>query len=186
MLNLFKTLLKTFNMKNKDAFALLLAACLLLGCLYCPAQTGPGSAGMSRANERLVRTWMEDLSRHDTMALAGLYAESAQLYSPNWEGAETGPAGARKVYRRYFSSTPDLTHELTHLIATDSAVVIEYIFHGTFQNPEAGTPAYMQGKKYKLSACTRMDIHDGKIQRQVSYFDQVAFLRQVGFFDQHP
>jgi len=47
------------------------------------------------------------------------------------------------------------------------------------------TPDYMRGKKYSLQNCTRMSIMNGKITWQVSYFDQVAFLKQVGFFEQH-
>lgn len=141
-------------------------------------------AQTSAASARIARSWLDDLNRRDTLALAALYADTARVYSPNWEGAETGPPGVRGIYRRYFSSTPDLQHEMTHLIATDSSLVIEYIFRGTLSNPEGETPAYMKGKKYELHAITRMDLRGGKIAGQVSYFDQVAFLRQMGFFDQ--
>jgi steroid delta-isomerase-like uncharacterized protein len=149
--------------------------------LMVPAAT---RAQSSSTTSRIARAWLDDLNRRDTLALAALYADTARLYSPNWEGAETGPAGVRGIYRRYFSSTPDLQHEMTHLIATDSSLVIEYTFRGTLSNPEGATPAYMKGKKYELQAITRMDLRGGKIAGQVSYFDQVAFLRQMGFFDQ--
>jgi steroid delta-isomerase-like uncharacterized protein len=155
-----------------------LIGCLAAGSLPCRAQSAPSPSSP------IVRAWLDALDRHDTLALAALYADSAKIFSPNWEGAETGPPGIRKVYRRYFTSTPDLQHRIIHLIVTDSALVIEYFQRGTLQNPEGGTPAYMQGKKYELQCCTRMDIRNGKIQRQVSYFDQVAFLRQMGFFEQ--
>lgn len=133
---------------------------------------------------QLAATWIADLNRHDTNALALLYLDTAKLFSPNWEGARIGPDGARTVYSRYFTGTPDLTHEMTNLIVTDQAIVIEYTSHGTFTHPEPGTPEYMRGKAYTLQTCTRLDIQNGRIARQVNYFDQVAFLRQVGFFDQ--
>ena len=135
--------------------------------------------------QKLAQTWLDLLNRHDTLALAGMYANDAILLSHNWEAAKIGQAEARTVYSRYFKGTPDLSYRLTHLIATDSAIVIEYSSSGTFLNPEQGTPAYMKGKAYTLQNCTRLDIHNGRITRQVNYFDQVAFLRQVGFFDQH-
>jgi len=141
------------------------------------------TAGAQSSSSAIARAWLEDLNQHDTLALAGLYADSARVFSPNWEGAKVGPAGVREAYHRYFSSTPDLQHEITRLLATDTVLVIEYIFRGTLQNPEPPTPDYMKGKKYELRCCTRIDLRGGKIYRQDSYFDQVAFLRQVGFFE---
>jgi steroid delta-isomerase-like uncharacterized protein len=143
-------------------------------------------AQKAAAQLRTIATaWMDALNRHDTDAIAKMYSDNAQLESPNWEGAKTGRAGAREVYGRYFLGTPDLQHKMTHLITTDSNIVIEYISTGTLSNPEKNTPEYMRGKKYTLRNCTRLDVVNGKIVRQINYFDQVAFLRQVGFFDQH-
>ena len=110
-------------------------------------------------NTALIRTWIELLNKHDTVAIANMYSDSAHLESPNWEGIKTGPAEIKTVYARYFSGTPDLHHLITHLITTDSSIVVEYISEGTFMNPENGS--------------------------QKNYFDQVAFLKQVGFFDPH-
>jgi steroid delta-isomerase-like uncharacterized protein len=133
----------------------------------------------------MANAWMDALNRHDTDAIAKMYSDDAQLESPNWQGVKTGSAGAIEVYGRYFISTPDLQQKITHLITTDSNIVIEYVSSGTLLHPEKSTPEYMRGKKYTLQNCTRLDVINGKIVRQMNYFDQVAFLRQVGFFDQH-
>ncbi|MBS1918047.1 MAG: ester cyclase [Bacteroidetes bacterium] len=127
--------------------------------------------------------WFALVNKQDTISLTALYSFNAQIVSPNWEGPKTGAAEITHVYARYFSSTPDLAHTITNIIATDTAVIIEYVFSGTLKNPEANTPEYMRGKKYSLSACTIMSVRDGKIIKQQTYFDQVAFLRQVGFFE---
>jgi steroid delta-isomerase-like uncharacterized protein len=158
----------------------------LPACLTCLTSlvSIAGVAQKKLSSQDLAYAWIKDLNQRDTVALAALYADNAAILSPNWEGAKKGPAGIREIYGRYFSGTPDLQHQLTHLITTDSALVIEYTTHGTLTNPEGNTPAYMKGKAYTLQNCTRLDIRDGKIIRQVNYFDQVAFLRQVGFFDQ--
>jgi len=42
----------------------------------------------------------------------------------------------------------------------------------------------MKGKKYTLNYCAILTISKNKITKETDYFDQVAFLRQVGFFDQ--
>ncbi|HVS91500.1 MAG TPA: ester cyclase [Mucilaginibacter sp.] len=70
------------------------------------------------------------------------------------------------------------------VITSGNSVVVEYTFTGTLSAPEAGTPDYMKNKKYTLQGCAVFGLKDNKIVKETNYFDQVAFLRQVGFFDQ--
>ncbi len=162
-------------MKYKLLYLLAFAA----GTTAC---TGTAS---KQAVANLVTARFEQMNRHDTNAVAALFADTAKISSPNWEGVKTGPAGAREVYRRYFTSSPDIRYTITRITVSDSAAVVEYTCTATLSQPENGTPDYMRGKKYTLLQCTRMNIHDGKITSEATYFDQVSFLRQVGFFEQH-
>ena len=164
-------------MNTVTRFRALLAALFSL-LLFCrPARSQQASL------KSLANQWAEALNRHDTIRLATLYADSSTLESPNWEGVQKGHASLMQTYGRYFSSTPDLTHEIQEVIATDSMLIIEYRFYGTLSHPEKNTPEYMRGKKYSLKACTVMSLRNGKILHQRTYFDQVGFLRQTGFFD---
>jgi len=133
----------------------------------------------------LINNLFDMMNKHDSIAVASFFADSAHIESPNWEGVQTGKQAIITIYSRYFKGTPDLHYTITYTTATDDAVVVEYTFAGTFSNPEGSSPAYMRDKKYDLKGCTRFNIHNNKITTSVSYFDQVAFLRQVGFFDQH-
>ena len=135
-------------------------------------------------SSKLIDDHFKALISHDVKAIAAGYADSAKVFSPNWEGAKTGPAGITEVYSRYFSSTPDLNYHVTQIINAGENVVVEYTSGGTLSNPEGSTPAYMKDKKYSLGYCAVFTIKDGKIIKESDYFDQVAFLRQVGFFDQ--
>jgi hypothetical protein len=150
-----------------------------------PLPASQASSSRPLLSRTIAEAWLFDLEKHDTMALATLYDDSCHILSPNWEGPRIGKAAVREIYRRYFMGTPDLRHQLTHLVCTDTCIILEYLSSGTFEHPETGTPAYMQGKKYTLQNCTRLDIdlHSGRIIRQVNYFDQVSFLRQMGFFE---
>lgn len=163
-------------MLNRHFFLGYIIICIVIP-ITCFAQT------KSSDTKKLAIAWIELLNKHDTNALAGLYTDSSKIESPNWEGIKTGMAAVKEIYRRYFSSTPDLKYEIKNIITTDNNIVIEYNSSGTFESPEKGTPEYMRGKKYSLNNCTRMDITNGKIAIQVFYFDQVSFLRQVGFFE---
>ena len=134
----------------------------------------------------LIAKRFDLINRHQTDSLAMLYTANAYLESPNFDGIKNGPAGIREAYSRYFTSTPDLHYTVTEVVPADSIVVATYTWGGTLQTPENGTPAYMRGKKYVLKGCTIFTVREGKISREASYFDQVVFLRQVGFFNQKP
>lgn len=134
--------------------------------------------------KKIAQCWLDVLNRHDLEALTRLYDDSVQAESSGWEDIKRGPLAIKEAYGRYFLSSPDLRYTLTNLVISDHALVLEYSSAGTMQHLENQVPAYMGGKKYILRNCTRMDIREGKIFKQVTYFDQVSFLRQMGFFDQ--
>ena len=133
----------------------------------------------------VINAHFDALIKHDVKAIASGYADTAKVYSPNWEGAKTGLAGLTETYNRYFASTPDLTYKVNHIINAGDEVVVQFTESGTLSKPESGTPDYMKGKKYTLDCCAVFSVKDNKITGETDYFDQVAFLRQVGFFDQH-
>jgi steroid delta-isomerase-like uncharacterized protein len=133
--------------------------------------------------EQIARARVETMNRHDLRALGQLFSDSAKIMSIGFPEIKTGPAGAREVYGRYFNTSPDMKYEITSIVTGENAAVVEYTSVGTMNSPEAGEPDYMRGKKYTLKNCTRMNIENGKIVKEMTYFDQLAFLRQVGFFE---
>jgi len=157
----------------------------LLPALFCIVLLPAAYAQKTTANVEMMHSLFNAINQHDSIAVAGFFADSAKLESPNWEGTQTGKQAVTTIYSRYFKGTPDIKYDITNIIATDDAVVVEYTFGGKFSNPEASSPAYMLNKIYSLKGSTRFNISNNKITTSVSYFDQVAFLRQVGFFDQH-
>jgi len=132
----------------------------------------------------LISEHFKLLNSHDIKGLADEYAADAMIYSPNWEGAKIGPAGITEIYSRYYKTTPDLAYTVTEVIKSDNNIIVQFRWGGTMAKPEKGEPEYMAGKKYMLQCCTVFVIKNNKIIKETNYFDQVAYLRQVGFFDQ--
>lgn len=152
----------------------------------CSSKNSGDAAKLPAALETIVLKKMESMNAHDLDAIGKFYADSAKIQSLGFELTEIGPEGVKGVYNRYFASTPDLKFEVTRMIVTGESVVVEYNSSGTMQQSplEAAVPEYMIGKKYTLRNATRMDFKDGKIVSEMTYFDQLSFLRQMGFFDQ--
>jgi|GEM_PF-706632 len=138
------------------------------------------------APEAVVRAHFDLLNRHDLNGLARQYAADAAVRSPSWEGVHTGGAAVQAAYGRYFATSPDLRYTVTNVVVAPQAVTVEYRSTGTMTKPENGEPDYMTGKTYTLQNCAVFTVKNGKITTESTYFDQVAFLRQVGFFEQHP
>jgi steroid delta-isomerase-like uncharacterized protein len=159
----------------KKGFTILSFAVL---CLF-------GTQTILAQSSAIINEHFKALNSHDIKAIASGYATDAQVFSPNWEGAKAVPDSIADVYRRYFKTSPDLVYTITNTISAGSNIIVEYSWTGTMSDPEQGEPDYMKGKKYTLTACAIFVLKDNKIVKETDYFDQVAFLRQVGFFDQH-
>lgn len=157
---------------------------LLFLLLFIGNKTFSQTTKPKDANMQLVHQFFDAVNAHDTTALKNFCDDSIRIESPNWEGVQTGLHAIAVVYSRYFNGTPDIKYSITNIIATKNAAVVEYTFTGTFSNPEKGTPDYMRNKNYSIKSISRIDIENNKIKDLVTYFDQVSFLKQVGFFDQ--
>ncbi len=153
---------------------LILMACIATICLGCS----------NDHFEKIIDHHFAALNKHDLDQLTLDYSAEAPILSVSWDGAKNGPPQIRSAYARYFHTSPDLKYTITKITYGDNSATIEYESTGTMLSPEKGTPAYMNGKKYTLKNCTVMQFKDNKIVYESTYFDQVAFLRQVGFFDQ--
>ena len=138
----------------------------------------------SAQSSKLIENHFAALNKHDVQAITEGYAENVLFFSVNWEGSKIGLNGVKEVYSRYFSSTPDLNFSVTNIIYAGDNIIVEYVSGGTFSKPEDSSSDYMKGKKYSLNHCVIFTIKNDKIVKESDYFDQVAFLRQVGFFDQ--
>ena len=132
----------------------------------------------------LVKAHFEAANRHDVAALRLSYDDSVKGESPNWGKIVTGPDSIAHQYERMFVSTPDLKYELKSIALGPNHATAEYILSGTLTNLEKEVPEFMRGKAYSFPVCTIFEFKDEKIIREGSYFDQVAFLRQVGYFEQ--
>ena len=137
------------------------------------------------SNTDLVKLRFNAMNKHDLSAIEALYSDSALIESPNLSAPEKCKKGIHSMYSRYFKASPDLVYTITRILPGDSSIAVEFTSTGTMKYLEDGGPAYMLDKKYSLHNCTILEIRNHTIVRDASYFDQVSFLRQVGFFEQH-
>ena len=131
---------------------------------------------------KVIAARYEAMNKHDVTALAAYYADSVRAESSGWNADLIGVKAVCQAYGRYFRSSPDLAYRITRVLDHGESIVVEFTSSGTIMNNEPGVPDYMHGKHYQLKNCTIFDFEGGKIVHESTYFDQVSFLRQVGYF----
>ena len=126
------------------------------------------------------------MNRHDldSVHLSAVYSDTARIASVGFEDVKVGVVGYKDAYSRYFATSPDMVYTVTRVIVAGSQVVVEYDSEGTMAKPEKGEPNYMTGKRYRLKNCGVYAIAGGRIVREMTYFDQLSFLRQMDYFNQ--
>lgn len=140
---------------------------------------GPGIAGTPRD---IVEQRFDAMNRHDIGALKALLADTVRGESVGWDSVLIGPTRVSEAYKRYFTSSPDLSYRVTRILDAGKSLTVEYTSEGTIEKNEPQVPSYMRGRHYVLKNCTIFDIDNGKIVHESTYFDQVSFLRQMGYF----
>lgn len=152
--------------------------------LAAPVVVFTASPAMSQPepNEavEVVTAMFEAFNRHDVEAMAALYADDAFVNSPDFEAPKRGPEAIREIYGAYFASSPDIRDEVTRIFGSGDHVAVEFVSRGTMTHPAPGTPEVMRDKAFALEIAAVLEVRDGKIVRDVTYFDQLSVLRQMG------
>lgn len=78
-----------------------------------------------------------------------------------------------------WSGFSDGRTELVEMWATGNKVTLRYRFVGTNDRPWRGQPA--SHRKVDVSACTILEVVDGKVKRVWRYIDTMRFLSQLGW-----
>lgn len=139
----------------------------------------------SKPKKQLIEDHFNALNRHNIKMLIKDYAPDVDVTSSAWVGIHKGTREMMFDYGRYFHETPDLKYDIENVyFSGDSVITVEYTTSGTVTNTAKDTPVGMIGKKYILNNCSIFTIHNNRIVKETTYFDQFAFLKQMGLFDQ--
>ncbi|MBC5773583.1 nuclear transport factor 2 family protein [Pontibacter sp. KCTC 32443] len=132
---------------------------------------------------KVMHQMFEAFNSHDLAAMQTLYADSVVFMSPEMEKPVVGAHHVKTIYGPLFEMAPNVKDEVKHYIHSNGEVAVEFVSTGTIENISPDDPAQMKGKTFELKIFARLKVKDGKIIEDVSYFDQMAFLKQVGLME---
>ena len=116
----------------------------------------------------------------DMEGLRDLLAEDVEIGAP---GAElTGIDGALAFYGSFVTAFPDLAHELRTSVESGADIASEWTATGTNTGPIASPAGEIPatGKTAELRYGQFDRIEDDKVRRTTFYWDNQAFLIQLG------
>jgi predicted ester cyclase len=87
-------------------------------------------------------------------------------------------AGHEGFARAFYAAFPDLHHEVEHVVAEQSHVVVRCVLHGTQTGAFFGIPATK--RKISVPAHLLLRLEGGKVAALLGVFDEAGMMRQLG------
>jgi steroid delta-isomerase-like uncharacterized protein len=135
--------------------------------------------GSSTACE-IVRTLVRRQDQGDVDGYAAGFAADGEFRHP--AATVRGRAEIRAFIAGYAEAFPDGRHEITAMLESDGVVAMEGTYTGTNTGPMR-TPAGElppTGRSVTIRWAGFARLHDGLVVRLHGYYDQLAFLGQLG------
>jgi steroid delta-isomerase-like uncharacterized protein len=135
---------------------------------------------------QLLRQFFKAIEDHDLEGAIQLLDPDVDFYTPaaQFKGTEA----ARPFLQGYIDGFPDARFELSNVFASEDRALAEGTYIGTntgaMQTPQGEMPP--TGKSIALPFAQAILIRDGRIAEQHVYWDQMAFLGQLGLMPENP
>ncbi len=134
---------------------------------------------MAEAREISDR-YTDAINAHDAEAIGALYADDGVLSDP--AGEFRGPEAIVQYWESFFTAFPDLSGRDEFKAESGDTAINEWSASGThsgpLETPEGTIPA--TGKQATLRGCDAITVRDGRITSHRVYYDQLAFMTQLG------
>jgi steroid delta-isomerase-like uncharacterized protein len=131
----------------------------------------------------LLDGYVAALNAHDAEAVAAAYAEDAVVTQAVQDGGTfTGRAEIAGWVRDNVAGLPDLEVGVVSVVQDADRLVWEWVYTGSYTGQYPGAPGGA-GQAIELRGVSVMEVQDGVVVRETLYFDNLAFLTQIGALD---
>ena len=120
-------------------------------------------------------------NRHDRDAFAACYADDCEVIAPDLNGK--GHQGLFELWAQSMDGFPDCRLAVQRVVTDGTNLVEESLWHGTHTRPLAmpdGQEAPATGASVTVPYAGLHTVRDDKIISSRFYYDQMAFLGQLG------
>jgi len=148
---------------------------VLLAALVLPAIAAPPD-GKSTADlgAAVAEKWIAAWNSHDPDKMLQLFTDDVFYEDVPFGEVSHGSAELRKFFLSEIEGIPDLELKLSRASIHGGHGTIEWMFSGTDKG------VFKTGKKFSVRGVSVIDMRDGKISRNLDFYDVATIMRQVG------
>jgi len=156
--------------------AVILFATLILPALAAP----PEGKSTSDPGTALAEKWIAAWNSHNPDKMLSLFTDDIVYEDVAFGEVSHGSAELRKFAASEFEGVPDLELKLLRADIHGGHGTIEWMFSGTDKD------VFKTGKKFSVRGVSVIDMRDGKISRNLDFYDVATIMRQVGVLSTPP
>src|ERR1700704_5594739 len=158
-----------------------LTGVILLATLVLPAiAVPPVGKPTTGLNSALAERWVAAWNSHNPDKMLPLFTDDVFYEDVAFGEVSHGSAELRKFFLSEIEGIPDLELKLERASIHGGHGTIEWTFSGTDKG------VYKTGKKFSVRGVSVIDMRDGKISRNLDFYDLATIMRQVGVLPAAP
>jgi len=152
-----------------------LTAAILVAMLVLPVIAArPESKSSADRDAAVAEKWIAGWNSHNPDKMLPLFTDDIFYEDVAFGEVSHGRAEVRKFILSELEVVPDLELKLIRADIHDGHGTIEWTFSGTDKD------VFKTGKKFSVRGVSVIDIRDGKIFRNLDFYDAATIMRQVG------
>jgi steroid delta-isomerase-like uncharacterized protein len=145
-------------------------AVTIFPAIVASTEDKPSSKGESAVAEQWIAAW----NSHNPDSMLALFNDDIVYEDVAFGSVNHGNVQVRKFAAEEFEAVPDLELKLLRAQVQGGHGTIEWTFSGTDKG------VFKTGKKFSVRGVSVIDLHDGKISRNLDFYDAATIMRQVG------
>jgi steroid delta-isomerase-like uncharacterized protein len=159
----------------------LLTSAILVAILVLPAIAAPPEGKSTKdPGAALAEKWIAAWNSHTPDKLLPLFTDDIFYEDVAFGEVSHGSAELRKFFLSEIEGIPDLELKLVRADIHNGHGTIEWTFSGTDKD------VYKTGKKFSVRGVSVIEMRDGKISRNLDFYDSATIMRQVGLLPTPP
>ena len=162
-------------MKRQTACGAILSLLLTTAFLATPADLALAQG----CNEQLAKDFLSGWS-HNTPKLMPLFTDNVVYEDTTVHAVLHGKDELRGFAEGWFKAFPDITFVPTWTVISGDRAAVAWLVSGTQKGDMPGMPASNK-RIVDLAGASLMECEDGKIKRNVDYWDMATSMRELGF-----
>jgi steroid delta-isomerase-like uncharacterized protein len=144
--------------------------------------TSPKRKTKAKLTEELALSYFAALAARDVDAMLG-HMDEAVIEDITPVGILRGTGEVREFFTALFAAFPDFEFSVEQTTAGATVAAVQWRATGTFRGqPFQGIEP--TGRRLEFRGCDCVEVEDGKITRNTSYYDGAAFARGLGLLPQ--